>query len=109
MRGLFTHFFCDDALFYTIYKEEYNPDWGIERLPIISCGRSEQPEEINDIFLFTFTYYCMKFYNILSDFIREKMNKNYDTFKFDLSLTRNNITRHLHPRWDFDKFYKQQN
>lgn len=109
MRGLFTHFFCDADLFSQITKQEYDPNWGIEGLPIISCGKSGQPEEINELFIFTFNYYCLKFYNILADYIRDNMNKSFDDFRFNLSLTQNNITRHLHPRWDFDRNYKQQN
>lgn len=109
MRGLFTHFFCDDALYESIYKKEYNPNDGIDGLPIVSCGKSEQPEVIDEHFLFTFNYYCLKLYNLLADFITENMDSNYDSFRFDLRLRRGNVVRNLHPRWDFDNFYKKTN
>lgn len=108
MRGLFTHFFCDDSLYCAIHNKDYDPNNGIEKLPIISCGKSEQPEEIDEIFLFTFSYYCLKLYNLIADFIFSKMDSKYDSFRFDLSLNRGNTTRCLHPRWDFDKIYSKK-
>lgn len=105
MRGLFTHFFCDDSLYSTMYNKEYDPSNGIEELPIISCGKSEQPEAINELFMFTFNYYCLKLYNLIADFICKNVDPQYDTYRFDLSLKRGNVVRHLHPRWDFDRMY----
>ena len=105
MRGLFTHFFCDVELYGVMHKAEYETVQEIEELPIISCGKSELPEEVNKIFLFTFNYYCLKLYNKIAGFITNNMDKNYDTFRYDLSLRRGNIFRQLHYRWDFDVIY----
>ncbi len=105
MRGLFTHFFCDEDLYYSIHDKKYDPNKGIEELPIISCGRSEQPEVIDEMFMFTFNYYCLKLYNLIADFICENINPKYDSFRFDLNLTKGKNTRVLHYRWDFDKIY----
>ncbi|MBE7076404.1 MAG: hypothetical protein E7374_00745 [Clostridiales bacterium] len=105
MRGLITHFFCDAELFSLHSKTEF---FEFESLPIISCSKKSNAEAIDEIFLFTFNYYCLKLYNLLADFIAKHINKNYDKFRYDLNLTRGNVTRVLHYRWDFDKIYSQK-
>ena len=106
MRGLITHFFCDAELFCVQKNSELT---SLEELPIISCSKKSNAEEINEIFLFTFNYYCLKLYNLLADFMTKNINKDFDKFRYDLSLTRGNVTRVLHYRWDFDRFYKKTN